>query len=184
MEATLSGIVAAVSRSSSHSFTKETQSSIRFIEGLGVEGDAHLGDKVKHRYLVRKNPNAPNLRQVHLIASETLDELNGAGFDLVPGAIGENVLTKGLNLLALPEGAVLQLGERARIRITRLRNPCRQLNAFREGLTQAVLERDESGKLIRKAGIMSVVINSGDICQGDRIYVELPDPPHRALGIV
>jgi len=139
---------------------------------------------VKHRFLVRKNPDAPNLRQVHLIAAETLGELNQLGFNLGPGAIGENVLTRGIDLLNLPEGTVLQLGDQALVRITGLRNPCRQLNAYRPGLTAAVLDRDRFGRLIRKAGVMCVVMRGGDVRPEDPIKLVLPEEPHRPLDIV
>ena len=177
----MSAIVTAVSRSNGHTFSKSNRLTIRLVAGLGVEGDAHLGEKVKHRYLVAKNPDMPNLRQVHLMHEELLDELRGAGFTVQPGAIGENVTTRGVDLLALPTGARLRLGTEAVIEVTGLRNPCRQIDAFQPGLKSAVLGRDSEGRLIRKAGIMAIVIEGGDVKAGDKIAVQLPTGEHRPL---
>jgi MOSC domain-containing protein YiiM len=173
--------VIAVSRSPSHSFTKPNELMIRLVAGLGVEGDAHLGKMVKHRYAARKNPNAPNLRQVHLLHAELFDELRASGFTLQPGSIGENVTTRGIDLLALPQGARLHLGPGAIVEVTGLHNPCRQIDAFANGLTAAVLERDAEGHLIRKAGVMAIVIAGGDVRPGDTITVELPVGDQRPL---
>ena len=170
----MTGQVVAVHRSSSHHFSKETEEAITLVEGLGVEGDAHLGEKVKHRSRVRKNPDDPNLRQVHLIHEELFAELRRDGFDVGPGAIGENVTTRGIDLLGLPTGTRLRLGADAVVEITGLRNPCRQLDAFQPGLMAAVLGRDAAGRLVRKSGVMAVVINGGDVQAGDAIAVELP----------
>src|SRR5882724_8545047 len=147
-------IVTAVSRSKSHTFGKRNELMIRLVAGLGVEGDAHMGEKVKHRYHAAKNPDAPNLRQVHLMHEELFDELRAGGFNVQPGAIGENVTTRGLDLLGLPTGTRLRLGADAVIEVTGLRNPCRQIDAFAPGLTAAVLGRDADSQLIRKSGIM------------------------------
>jgi len=167
-------VVTAVSRSGQHTFTKPVALTIRLLPALGVEGDAHLGEKVKHRSRVRKNPDDPNLRQVHLIHEELFAELRRDGFDLGPGAIGENVTTRGIDLLRLPTGARLRLGADAVVEITGLRNPCRQLDAFQPGLMAAVLDRDAEGRLVRKSGVMAVVITGGDVQAGDAIAVELP----------
>jgi MOSC domain-containing protein YiiM len=167
-------IVTAVSRSQGHTFSKPNDSAIRLVAGLGVEGDAHLGEKVKHRYHALKNPDAPNLRQVHLMHEELFDELRAGGFVVQPGVIGENVTTRGVDLLALPKGARLRFGAEAMIEITGLRNPCRQIEAFAPGLLAALLGRDAEGHLIRKAGVMAIVIKGGDVKAGDMIAVELP----------
>lgn len=180
----MSAVVTAVSRNRGHTFSKSNQLMIRLVAGLGVEGDAHMGKTVKHRFLVRREPSAPNLRQVHLIHEELLDELRAQGFDLQPGALGENVMTRGLDLLGLPEGARLRLGPDAMIEVTGLRNPCRQIEAFRPGLLAAVLGRDAEGRVIRKTGVMAVVVEGGDVKAGDPITVELPAGPHRRLAPV
>jgi MOSC domain-containing protein YiiM len=177
-------IVTAVSRSKGHTFSKSNALMIRLVAGLGVEGDAHKGEKVQHLYHARKNPDAANLRQVHLLHEELFDELRASGFDLQTGAIGENVTTRGLDLLALPQGARLRLGAEAVIEVTGLRNPCRQIDAFARGLTAAVLGRDADGRLIRKAGVMAIVIAGGDVKAGDAITVELPAGERRPLGPV
>src|SRR5580704_15731365 len=173
--------VIAVSRSADHSFTKPNEGSIRLLAGLGVEGDAHLGVTVKHRSRVAKDPTAPNLRQVHLIHAELHDELEAAGFRLAPGAMGENVTTRGVDLLGLPTGTRLHLGKAAVIEVTGLRNPCAQLNKIQPGLMAATLDRDADGGLIRKAGIMAIVLAEGEVEPGDTIAVELPAGPHYKL---
>jgi MOSC domain-containing protein YiiM len=173
--------VVAVSGSRSHTFSKPNLLSIRLLAGLGVEGDAHAGATVKHRSRVAKDPSQPNLRQVHLIHSELHNELRAQGFDVHAGQLGENITTEGLNLLALPVGARLHIGPTAIIEVTGLRTPCAQIDAFQKGLTAAVLGRDEAGRLIRKTGVMSVVIAEGDVQVGDAIRIALPSAPHRSL---
>lgn len=177
----MGGTVTAVSRNPVHTISKPNQDSIRLIVGHGVEGDAHFGETVKHRSRVKQNAAQPNLRQVHLIHSELHEELNGAGFTVSAGALGENVTTRGVDLLGLPVGAQLHLGDSAIVEVTGLRNPCRQLDGLQQGLMKAVLGRDEHGNLIRKTGIMSIVIAAGDVKPGDPIRVTLPVEPHRAL---
>lgn len=175
------GVVVAVCVSPAHTFGKEPQPAVRLLAGLGVEGDAHLGTTVKHRSRVAADPTQPNLRQVHLIHAELHDELRADGFDVAPGQMGENVTTRGVDLLALPVGTLLRLGAEAVVEVTGLRNPCHQLDAFRPGLMAAVLDRDPAGKLIRKSGVMGVVRTGGEVKPGDAVTVELPPPPHRAL---
>jgi MOSC domain-containing protein YiiM len=177
-------IVAAVSRAAGHTFSKTNALSIRLVAGLGVDGDAHKGETVKHRSRVARDPSAPNLRQVHLIHAELFEELEALGFAIEAGQMGENITTRGLDLLALPAGARLRLGAEAVIRVTGLRNPCVQLDRFAPGLMHAVLARARDGKLVRKAGIMSVVLAGGEVCAGDPISVELPPEPHTALAPV
>ncbi|MYV97462.1 MOSC domain-containing protein [Streptomyces sp. SID3343] len=171
----------AVGRSPKHTFGKPTRDGIRLLTGLGVEGDAHLGVTVKHRSRVAVDPTQPNLRQVHLIHAELHDELAAAGFTVAAGELGENITTRGIDLLGLPTGTVLRLGAEAVIEVTGLRNPCPQINAFRSGLLKQVVGRDEAGNVVRKAGVMAVVLSGGDVRPGDPIGVELPAEPHRPL---
>ena len=173
--------VIAVSSSSTHSFSKSTGASITLLAGLGVQGDAHCGATVKHRSRVARDPTQPNLRQVHLLHSELFVELAAKGFRVGPGQLGENITTEGIDLLALPVGTELQVGEEARLRLTGLRNPCGQLDEFQAGLTAAVLDRSPEGKLIRKAGVMSVVLVGGVVRPGDQVRVEIPAEPHGGL---
>jgi hypothetical protein len=175
------GVVLAVSLSAVHQFSKPVQQSIRLLLGLGVEGDAHLGVTVQHRSRVAKDPTRPNLRQVHLVHAELHDELRAGGFQIAPGAIGENITTRGIDLLALPRGARLHIGSAAVIGVTGLRDPCRQLNDYQPGLMAAVLGRDERGNLVRKAGIMGVVLATGEVHAGDSIRVELLPEQHQRL---
>ena len=176
--------VLAVHRSAGHTFSKPTVGEIRIVEGLGVEGDAHAGATVQHRYDAAREPNRPNNRQVHLIQSELFAELAGKGFDVTPGAMGENVTTAGIDLLALPLGTVLHLGAEAAIELTGLRSPCKYINDLHAGLVQAVLDRDADGKLVRKAGVMSVVRAGGTVRAGDTIRVELPAGARAPLPVL
>ena len=162
--------VVAVSARKGHGVGKSLQLSIRLIEGRGVEGDAHCGEKVKHRSRACFNPGLPNLRQVHLIHAELLDELAAKGFEIVAGELGENILTTGIDLLGLSQGAILVIGD-ARIEITGLRNPCIQLERHKAGLMEAVLDRAEDGSLIRKCGVMGIVEEGGDVRPGDEIKI-------------
>ncbi|ROP36408.1 MOSC domain-containing protein [Saccharothrix texasensis] len=175
------GTITAVSRSAEHTFTKPTGESITLLAGLGVEGDAHQGVTVKHRSRVKRDPTQPNLRQVHLMHAELHDELASSGFRVAPGQLGENVTTRGVDLLSLPTGTRLRLGPHAVVEVTGLRNPCPQIEAFQDGLLEQVVGRDEHGDVVRKAGIMSIVLTGGEIRPGDEIRVELPDGPHTPL---
>jgi MOSC domain-containing protein YiiM len=177
----VTGRVVAVSRRPTHRLAKDPASEIRLLAGLGVEGDAHAGETVQHRSRKRWNPELPNLRQVHLIAGELFDELNERGFDVAPGQLGENVTTRGVDLLALAAGARLRLGGEAVVEVTGLRNPCVQLDRFRDGLMEATLEREAGGTLRRRAGVMGIVIAGGQVRPGDPITVELPAAPHVPL---
>ncbi|MEV8089319.1 MOSC domain-containing protein [Streptomyces nigra] len=177
-------VVTAVSRNEVYSFTKPSRESIALLAGLGVDGDVHAGVTVKHRSRVAQDPTQPNLRQVHLIHEELFGELAEAGFRVAPGELGENVTTRGLDLLALPVGTLLRIGAEAVVEVTGLRNPCLQIDHFQEGLLKQVVNRDEAGRLVRKAGIMGVVAEGGVVRPGDTIDVELPDGPHRPLDRV
>ena len=180
----MSGTVTAVSLSATHTFSKTNQESIRLVAGLGVEGDAHNGITVKHRSRVAQNPDQPNLRQVHLIHAELHDALRTRGFTIEAGQMGENVTTRGVDLLGLPVGTRLHLGDTAIVEVTGLRNPCPQLDGLQPGLMEAVLGRDERGNLVRKAGIMGIVLAGGEIRPDDVIHVALPPEPHKRLDRV
>ena len=173
--------VLALSKSPEHTMSKPNVDQITLLAGLGVEGDAHMGATVKHRSRVKQDPTQPNLRQVHLIHSELHEELRAKGFDISAGQMGENITTSGLELLGLPRFTRLQIGETALIEVTGLRNPCVQLDGLQPGLMQAVLGKDEQGNLIRKAGIMAIVLQGGVIKTGDTITVHLPEQPFLPL---
>jgi MOSC domain-containing protein YiiM len=177
----MAALVTAVNISSTHSFSKFSPSQIKLIAGFGIEEDTHAGKTVQHRSRVAKDPSQPNLRQVHLIHAELHDELKDAGFKISPGDMGENITTRGINLLNLPTDTLLYLGNQAIIKITGLRNPCAQLDHFQPGLMSAVLDKDEAGNIVRKAGVMSIVIFGGIVCPGDDIDIELPPQPYRSL---
>ncbi|WP_416145997.1 MOSC domain-containing protein [Parvibaculum sp.] len=175
------GTVIAVSVSPAHTMRKENAQTIRLLEGLGVEGDAHMGKTVKHRSRIARDPSQPNLRQVHLIHAELMDELEARGFTVAPGRMGENITTRGVELLALPAGTNLHIGDSAIIEVTGLRNPCTQLDGIQPGLMQAVLGRDADGNLIRKAGIMGIVLQGGEVQPNDSVRIVLPPEPHSPL---
>jgi MOSC domain-containing protein YiiM len=180
----MAAVVTAVSRSPRHTLVKENEPGIRLVAGLGVDGDAHQGATVKHRSRVRFNPAAPNLRQVHLIHAELHDELRRLRFDLKPGQMGENITTSGVDLLGLATGTRLHVGDNAVVEVTGLRNPCAQLDKIQPGLMAATLDRDHEGHLVRKAGIMGIVLTTGEIRPGDPIRVESPPSPYRPLAVV
>lgn len=180
----VSGTVVAVSRSAAHTFSKPVQERIQLLAGLGVEGDAHMGETVKHRSRAARDPDLPNLRQVHLIHAELHEELRAAGFKVSAGQMGENITTRGIDLLGLPAGARLHIGDTAVVEVTGLRNPCKQLDDLQQGLMAAVLDRDEQGQLIRKAGVMGIVVSGGEVKPGDPIVLELPPGPHQPLEVV
>ena len=176
------GRVVGVNMRAGHGIGKDGADRIRLVAGLGVEGDAHQGEKIQHRSRVRRDPTQDNLRQVHLIHAELHDELAAAGFaGLRPGQMGENVTTRGVDLLGLPAGARLRLGNAALVEVTGLRNPCKQLDEIQPGLMKATLGRDADGEVLRKAGVMGIVLAGGDVRPGDAVGVELPAGPHRAL---
>ncbi|AWW39075.1 MOSC domain-containing protein [Streptomyces cadmiisoli] len=180
----MGGSVTAVSSNGEYSFTKPNRESITLLAGLGVEGDVHAGVTVKHRSRVAQDPTQPNLRQVHLIHEELFAEVGDAGFEVGPGRLGENITTRDIDLLGLPVGALLRIGDDAVVEVTGLRNPCVQIDAFQHGLLKEVVGRDEAGGLVRRAGIMSVVRTGGVVRPGDTIEVELPAGPHRPLDRV
>lgn len=176
--------VAALALSPRHGFSKQVVPDLRLIAGEGVAGDAHCGATVKHRSRVRQDPTRPNLRQVHLLAAELLAELNALGFALGPGDLGENVLTCGLDLLALPRGTRLLFPGGACVEITGLRNPCAQIEAFRPGLLAQVVGKKADDAIERRAGVMAIVVTGGTIARGDRFEIVLPAKPWHALEVV
>ena len=180
----MDGTIIAVSRSADYTFSKPNEASIRLLAGLGVEGDIHSGEKVKHRSRVKRDPDQPNLRQVHLIHAELHYELRARGFDVSPGQMGENITTRGIDLISLPKGTRLHLGREAVVEVTGLRDPCEQLDDFQDGLLKACVAKDADGKIIRKAGVMSIVLVGGEVFPNDRIRIEFPPEPHQSLDIV
>ncbi|RZU36180.1 MOSC domain-containing protein YiiM [Streptomyces sp. BK022] len=180
----MSGRVTAVSSNGEYSFAKPNRDSVRLLAGLGVEGDVHAGVTVKHRSRVAQDPTQPNLRQVHLIHEELFAEVGEEGFKVAPGDLGENLTTRGIDLLGLPVGTLLRIGDSAVLEVTGLRNPCLQIDNFQDGLLKQVVGRDEAGNIVRKAGIMSIVREGGVVRPGDTIERELPSGPHRPLDRV
>ncbi|MGX1133296.1 MOSC domain-containing protein YiiM [Streptomyces glaucescens] len=180
----MGGIIAAVSSNDTYSFSKPNRAGITLVAGLGVAGDVHAGTTVKHRFRMKRDPSQPNLRQVHLIHEELFAEVRAAGFEVAAGQLGENVTTRGIDLLGLPTGTRLHLGDEAVVEVTGLRNPCAQIDGFRKGLMKQVVGRNADGSARFKAGIMSVVLSGGVVRPGDPVRVELPDGPHVPLSVV
>lgn len=177
--------VVAVHQSPRHTFSKESVAALTLIAGLGVQGDAHCGVTVKHRSRVAKDRFAPNLRQVHLLHEELFDELFARhGFEVAPGALGENITTRGIDLLGLPADTELRFGADAVVRLTGLRNPCSQIDTFKRGLMAAVLDKTTGGQLIRKSGVMAIVLTGGLVQGGQAVSIRLPAGPHRPLQVV
>ncbi|MGW3691546.1 MOSC domain-containing protein [Streptomyces sp. NPDC005125] len=180
----MSGTVTVVSSNGTYAFTKPNRDSVTLLAGLGVEGDVHAGVTVKHRSRVAQDPTQPNLRQVHLIHEELFEELREAGYEVAPGDLGENVTTRGIDLLGLPVGTLLHLGDEAVVEVTGLRNPCLQIDNFQDGLLKQVVGRDAAGNIVRKAGVMGIVTSGGTVRPGDPVKVELPAEPYRPLDRV
>jgi MOSC domain-containing protein YiiM len=176
--------VIGVHLSPEHTFTKQAQHSIELVAGVGVKGDAHAGATVKHSYLRRKKPEKPNLRQVHLIASELIEELRKEGFTVERGSMGENITTSGMHLTSLPHGTRLVFSSGAAIELTGIRTPCKQLNGFQDGLLAAVREKDENGEYRRPVGVLAVVVASGMVSPNDVIDVQLPTGAHRPMEFI
>ncbi len=177
-------IVIAVSYSSKHTFSKTNVQSIKLIAGYGVEGDAHAGKTVKHRYLANIDSTKPNIRQVHLIQAELFDEVKVKGYNVKPGDLGENITTCDVDLLNLPTGTQLEIGADAVVELTALRSPCNQIDHFQQGLLKEVLYKDNTGKLVRKTGVMGIIIKGGTVYPADTVKVILPKEPHRKLEYV
>ncbi len=173
--------VSAVCCDGEHRFSKVPVEQIVLLSGLGVRGDAHLGVTVQHRSRVAADPAQPNLRQVHFIHAELFTAVAEHGYDVHPGDLGENITTRGIDLLALPRGARLHIGAEAVVEITGLRNPCQQINIFQPGLLKEVLSKDAAGELIRRAGVMGVIVSGGVVRPDDPIVIGLPASPHQPL---
>jgi MOSC domain-containing protein YiiM len=177
------GLVVAVSRAPSHGFAKQPQAFITLLEGLGVEGDAHAGRTAQHLYRKTLDPTAPNLAQVHFLHAELFEEVAADGYALAPGQMGENVLTRGIDLISLPTGTLFQIGA-ALVEISGIRDPCKKIEVAGKGLTKRLFDRDAAGRLVRKAGIMGIVRRGGLIVAGEPIDITLPSPPFRRLEVV
>ena len=172
--------VIAVASDKKHNIVKPIRESITLIAEWGIEGDAHAGKTVQHRYDKRRNPDAPNLRQVHLMHAELLDRLAELGMTVQPGQMGENITTRGIDLLNLPRGTQLKIGE-ALIEITGLRNPCKYLNQIAPGLMKACVAKHDDGALFPQSGVMGIIRSGGDIRAGDTIQIVTPPEPHDRL---
>lgn len=177
----MSAIVEAVCVSGEHAFSKEPAPSVTVLQGLGIQGDAHAGVTVQHRSRVARDPDQPNHRQVHLMHAELHDELRAVGHPVQAGSLGENLTTRGIALLQLPRGARLRVGSSVVLEVTGLRNPCWQIDDFSPGLLKLVLRKEADGTVVRRAGVMAVVLDGGEVRPGDAIEVELPHGPRAPL---
>jgi hypothetical protein len=174
-------VIVAVHARADHAFSKDAAAQIELVAGHGVRGDAHYGVTVKHRSRVARDPLQPNLRQVHLLHAELFDELRAAGYPVLPGQMGENVTTQDLDILGLSAGTQLRLGDHAVVEVTGLRNPCAQIERFMPGLLSAVVARSADGRVVRKAGVMGIVVAGGIVRAGDAITFVRKPSPHEAL---
>lgn len=174
----MTGKVHAVSLSDKHSIRKFNRSYINIIEGYGVEGDAHAGKKVKHRYIAKKDPDRPNYRQVHLISMEIYRELQQQGFNIDPGEMGENITCSGIDIMNLPKHTILKIGDEVELQVSGMREPCSLLNQIQGGLMKATLDKSGEGELIRKAGIMTVALKGGIVTPDDPIQLVYPEKPY------
>lgn len=175
------GTVLTVSKRVNHELSKIPVDSILLIKGEGVEGDVHRGVTVQHQLGVKEDPTQPNLRQVHLIQHELIQELQEKGFDVKHATMGENITTSGIELLPLPTGTILNIGSEVKIELTGLRVPCAQLNKYQKGLAVAVLDQDENGNTVSRIGIMGIILKGGLVKADDKIEVFLPPEPHKPL---
>jgi hypothetical protein len=180
----ISGSVIAVCSRDAHLFSKENRVEIELIKNFGINGDAHAGMYVKHRSRVKKNPKQLNLRQVHLIPIELLNEMKQHRYDLHPGDLGENITTSGIDLINLPLNSQINIGEEVVLEVKGLRDPCKQIEAFKEGLLKKMITKDADGNLIRKTGIMTIVLEGGIVKPNDKIEVVLPKKPYHKLEVV
>jgi MOSC domain-containing protein YiiM len=181
-QAMTGGRITAVSRHEEYAFSKPNHSSLTLLAGIGVEGDVHAGETIRHQFRMTYEPDLPNLRQVHLMHEELFDELALKGYEVSAGQLGENITTRGVDLLGLPTGTLLRLGDQAVLEVTGLRNPCAKINDFQQGLLGEMFAIDPgSGEFTFKAGIMAVVRAGGTVRPGDPVVAELPAPPHRPL---
>jgi MOSC domain-containing protein YiiM len=178
----MQGTVVSVNSDDAHRFSKIARQSVRLVEGHGIEGDAHAGRFVQHRHQAKKAPRAPNRRQVHLVQSELFEEMRRLGFVIAPGDLGENITTVGIDLLALPLGAQLHLGESAVVELTGLRTPCALIDKFKTRLKRAMIVRTPHGVTFR-AGVLGIVTSSGDLRPGDLVRAELPASRHALPAI-
>ena len=176
--------VIAVASDKEHNFSKVTKPVITLIAGFGVEGDAHAGKTVQHLWDKERTPDAPNLRQVHLVHEEIFTELAEQGFNVSPGDIGENIVTRGIDLLKFPLGTLLEFESGAVVELTGLRDPCRKINKIQDGLIHKFVYKNDEGKRSVKSGVMSIVLKGGEIRPKDSITVILPDSPHEPLPIL
>ena len=172
--------VIAVASDSAHNVIKPVRESIKLIAGFGIEGDAHAGEKIQHRYDKKRNPDAPNLRQVHLMHAELFDQMAELGMSVKPGQMGENITTRNIDILSVARGTHLKIGD-AIIEITGLRNPCKHLNKVAVGLMAACISRYEDGAIFPQSGVMGIVIAGGEIMAGDDIQIITPEMPHHRL---
>ncbi|QYF72257.1 MOSC domain-containing protein [Cryobacterium sp. PAMC25264] len=184
MSAPQIGTVVAVSRDDKHRFSKPVVPSISLLAGHGIEGDSHAGPTTQHRYLIRTDPTRANLTQVHLVRSELFAELEDEGFTVSAGQLGENITTAGIDLLDLPVGTRLHLGADAVVEVTGMRDPCSMIDTFQRGLKKTLKTTDASGRILRRAGIMGIVVADGTVAPGDELRVELPAGEHVPLGVV
>jgi len=175
--------VMSVNQAARHDVRKTPVAALHLRSGLGADGDAHYGATVQHRYDRRRDPSRLNLRQVHLIGAELLEELGRAGYRIAPGDLGENITTADIDLASLPAATRLHIGSSAVLELTGLREPCVLLDRIAPGLRLAACG-ERSGETILRHGAMAIVVAGGEVRAGDAIEISLPPSPHRPMRVV
>ncbi|SRR6266446_5986019 len=168
----MSGRVIAVCCNPEPDLPKPVVDAVHLIENWGVEGDYHAGSLVRHRYLAKKDPTRPNMRQVLLMDAAVFAELAQNDIHIGPGMMGENITIEGMAMMQLAVGTRLAIGS-AIVEVTERRSPCYQLNGIDPRLLKAVA-RKQDGQAIFKAGIMAQILQGGWVRAGDLVKVLSP----------
>ena len=121
---------------------------VNLIGGHGIEGDRKAG----------KHPN----RQLNILSYETVQALKAEGYKTNPGELGEQIVIKGLDVMSLERGTLLQFGESAVIRVNAPREPCSWFEKI-HGLPK--------DNVVNRVGIMATVMESGILRVGDEVRV-------------
>jgi hypothetical protein len=177
----LKGKVVAVCCNPEPGLPKPVVDAVHLIENWGVEGDYHAGSLVRHRYLAKKDPNRPNLRQALLVDAAVFVELARQDIHIGPGTMGENITIEGIDVMQLLEGTHLAIGSTI-VEVMERRNPCYQLNGIDPRLLKAVVKKQPE-QTIFKAGMMTRILQSGWVCAGDLVEVLPPADPNHSVNI-
>lgn len=137
-------LVVAVCTSRKKGTKKEPVAEVLIKEDYGVMGDAHA-DCLTHR-------------QVSLLAMESIDKMRSQGFDLKPGDFAENITTEGIDLVSLPVGTKIMIGDEVILEMTQIGKECHTACAIRRQVGDCIMPRE---------GIFARVIRGGTVRPGD-----------------